>query len=602
MPPTSEHLRAQQMENAVQPMAATALEAGQLETARRLYRRLLDVDPESVPARMGLGDVALKDRDPAAAARWYLSALTRSEQADDRHAALLAHGRAALAAGRLEAAKESFVRLTDPGENAARATVAWAHNGVGLALLLEGDLRGAAAAMEQAVLHAPEEQRFEANLDRALAMLGEFSPPEEPSPESVNTGAPATKRDDAVPYPHRSATSPGLSAAESRRSRFANSRPDLSATSPGLSAAESTEPGPPRSNGAALAISASRPDEETRIHPSGSLGNPTDPAGDKPHESGRPPEGSTPAALEELSDRPSSSSVDPTAGAGPSTGRQSEALRVPVHEGRASPGQREKPPRAVEDSAAVNQEPAGEPAASLGASAETAHRAPHSVAPAPDDPGVAAPNETAALSSNSARPHDSGPPASHANASAAASPPSSQTGVVVVTENGLPLLQFGAYAEASNAETMAALIAGLTGRSVNISDTEDLGGVPLHRVRIGPVPSEDALLELIDVLRTHGFRVENPSWPPALEGLPPALAHLPLETLPIEDNGNRFLQVGAYSERSRAETLAAELRRLTDRPVRVSEVAQAHGPPLHRVRIGPLNPDDSLIELFRLAQ
>ena len=108
VPPESEHIRARQMEDAVLPMAATALETGQLETARRLYRRLLDVDPESVPARMGLGDVALRERETEAAARWYLSALTRAGQPAERHAALLAHGRAALAAGRLEAARESF--------------------------------------------------------------------------------------------------------------------------------------------------------------------------------------------------------------------------------------------------------------------------------------------------------------------------------------------------------------------------------------------------------------------------------------------------------------------------------------------------------------
>ena len=172
MPAKSEYVRAQQMEDAVLPMAATALEAGQVETARRLYVRLLDVDPESVRARMGLGDVALRERETAAAARWYLAALAHTEAPLQRHAALLAHGRAALAAGQLKAARESFTRLTNPKENAPRESVAWGHNGMGLTLLLEGDLTGAVAAMERAVLHVPEEERFQGNLNRALAMLG----------------------------------------------------------------------------------------------------------------------------------------------------------------------------------------------------------------------------------------------------------------------------------------------------------------------------------------------------------------------------------------------------------------------------------------------
>ncbi|MCY4120783.1 MAG: tetratricopeptide repeat protein, partial [Acidobacteria bacterium] len=171
IPPKLEGISQRNMEDAVLSMATAALRTGQVETARRLYRRLLEVDPESVAARMGLGNVSLRRQDPALAARWYLLALARAVEPAERHAALLAHGRAALSAGQVDAARDSFVRLTDPREGAPPTYVAWGYNGLGLAHILSGDAWGAVAAIERAVLTAPEEPRFQGNLDRALAML-----------------------------------------------------------------------------------------------------------------------------------------------------------------------------------------------------------------------------------------------------------------------------------------------------------------------------------------------------------------------------------------------------------------------------------------------
>ena len=168
-----DRLQIERMEKAVLPMAEVALETGQLETAKRLYQRLLDMDPNSVGARMGLGDIAFRGGDSTEAARWHLAAVAHAEQPEQRHAALLAHGRAALDAGQLEAARNSFAQLADPGEQAPSASVAWGLNGVGLTLLLEGDLRGAIANMEQAVQRAPSESVFQENLERALAMFAE---------------------------------------------------------------------------------------------------------------------------------------------------------------------------------------------------------------------------------------------------------------------------------------------------------------------------------------------------------------------------------------------------------------------------------------------
>ncbi|MCY3819771.1 MAG: SPOR domain-containing protein [Gammaproteobacteria bacterium] len=168
LPNEGETLRVKRVEEAVLPMAKVALEAEQTETAKRLYLRLLEVDPRSVTARMGLGDIAVARRDSTAAARWYAAAVAIATEADERHAALLAHGRAALAGGELEAARKSFSRLASERENAPVASVAWGLNGLGLIALLEGDIRTAIGFMERAVLFAPEDKMLADNLERAL--------------------------------------------------------------------------------------------------------------------------------------------------------------------------------------------------------------------------------------------------------------------------------------------------------------------------------------------------------------------------------------------------------------------------------------------------
>ena len=173
MPADGERLRIDEVERALLPMASVAVDTGQLETAERLYRRLLEASPQSFEAHMGLGDVAFTARRSQEAAGWYLGALAVASVPDERHEALLWHGRAALEAGLLDDSRRSFQRLTEAAEQAPPTSVAWAFNGVGLTRLLEGDLRGAVSAMRRAVRYAPNEPMFGENLDRALAMLGE---------------------------------------------------------------------------------------------------------------------------------------------------------------------------------------------------------------------------------------------------------------------------------------------------------------------------------------------------------------------------------------------------------------------------------------------
>ncbi len=180
-------MRARRIEEAVVPMARAALAAGQVETARRLYTRLLDVAPDAMEARMGLGDVAMAAGRPSRAETWYLDAASLAERPADRHAALLAHGRAAITAGNLETARESFERLVDPEERASATHAAWSHNGLAVVAMLEGDPFGTVAAVERAVLLDPDEHRFRDNLTRAVAVANayrtEFGVPDaEPEP------------------------------------------------------------------------------------------------------------------------------------------------------------------------------------------------------------------------------------------------------------------------------------------------------------------------------------------------------------------------------------------------------------------------------------
>ena len=198
------------MVGAVLPVARTALDAGQLETARRLYRRLLDVDPQSFEARMGLGEVAHQRRDGAEAMRWFLGALANATTVTQRHDALLHHGRAALDAGQMEHAQASFARLTDPQEAASNEYVAYGLNGVGLTLLLSGDLRSSVTLLEQAVDRLPGDKKLRDNLARALQLLAEEvanAPDDAPGAET------ATAR--ATPY-SGAAARPELQAAADR--------------------------------------------------------------------------------------------------------------------------------------------------------------------------------------------------------------------------------------------------------------------------------------------------------------------------------------------------------------------------------------------------
>ena len=75
--------------------------------------------------------------------------------------------------------------------------------------------------------------------------------------------------------------------------------------------------------------------------------------------------------------------------------------------------------------------------------------------------------------------------------------------------------------------------------------------------------------------------------PPEQSGATPGTLAPP--PLMLREGGERYLQAGAYSARTVAESLAARLRNLGVEPVRVTETVR-NGTLIYRVRIGPVDP------------
>ena len=584
-------LRERNMEEAVASMADAALRTGQVETANRLYRRLLEVAPASVTARMGLGNVALGNQEPADAARWYRAALMHAVEPAERFEARLAHGRAALSAGQIGAARDSFVGLTDPRAGAPRIYVAWGHNGVGLARLLAGDARGAVEAMEQAVLTAPEESRFKGNLDRALAMLSASeggqvarpetppAPPLEPPPEPPRERLPPEPPPEPLPEPPRERLPPEPPSEplpEPPRARLP--LVENVDTAP-VSTPAAASPEVPDAVRVPIRTTNLMADRQPR----------STPADTTPEDSvaaGHPAPEPEPVALAP----PDAEPADP--------GRDPEPVVLappdaePVDPGPADMTPQDAEPVAFPDPQRVDVAPLAEPVDLVPPDPEP----PADVAPPEPEPvnlALLDPDPVAAAVETPLGGTDVAERTPEVDPAANATPGPLPRGYVVL-EHRLPFVQFGAYSKPQAAATTAAALDALTDWRVGTSAAPVADGGRLHRVRVGPIPSRDALSELIDVLASHGYRVSNPSVVAEVPKVPLG----DLVAWPVYDDGERFLQVGAFGERPVAEGLAAALRSLTDREVRVGAVASGNGVMLHRVRIGPVDAGARLADLL----
>ncbi len=586
LPEQHDQPRSEQMERAVLPMARAALNAGQIETARRLYRRLLQIDPSSVDARMGLGDAAVESREPATAAQWYLAALANARSPEARHAALLAHGRAALSAGQLEPARKSFARLTDPRAEASRSNVAWGYNGLGLTLLLAGDLRGATAAMEQAVLRAPDEPRFRGNLARALAMLTE-----------LESGAPGATRDDALASLEAEllpAPEPSVGAADSPP---VPGEPSPAALPDTGREEQAIGPDTVSTTAAPVARAAERP-------PAPSPAAPED-----ARDGGEAPDAAPRSASEEVAEAPQPGHEDAPSVAEPST-PAATAARQSAAPG-AAPADSSEPsaePRQEDSQEATPQiDVAGMPApeASVASADGKAEQTAEETASRSDSAAAARPPSRAA-SRAAARPPTRA-------ASPAATRPSSRPAVVtpspsptepgaddapvampprVLQEDGWSFVQAASYASRAPAEALAVRLREVAEHPVWVSEAQGVDGRTWSRVRIGPVPSAADLAALTAALEDLGFG--SLVVPEENFGAQPSAATPPMV---VQQDGARFVQAGAYAARSAAEELAARLQALTGHGTHVSASASPDHGSLYRVRIGPMATHEALVAL-----
>ena len=535
MPQNSADLRIDEVQRALLPMARVALDTGQMETAKRLYQRLLDVDPDSFDARMGLGNVAFKDRRSADAVRWYLSALVHAGTASERHDALLWHGRSALDDGQLQAARRSFQLLVDERESAPATSVAWALNGIGLTRLLDGDILGAIEAMEQAVQQAGDEKMFADNLERALNMLAELraegaedgsrAATITPTASEVlpETAQPAARTDVAATETAVVAPPPAVDRAEQPRA----------STLPTATAAES----PP--------AAASEPaTDEGAVE----LGATSDPA----------PAQDVQAEMEAAEPDSQFAAVDETA----ATNGAEEA-----------PEQMTVADQTAEESAPVDNGPGETPAPDQQGQQgdETAAATPSAINPA----AVAEPE-----------PAEPPPPA----VPLIAPPPPTEAGYVLQSEDG-PLVQMGAFAVRSTAESLAEVVGAATDATIEVVESNDL-----YRVLIGPLASEAALDVLAEDLGRHGYRIAREPAQAASATAGFDASAVPRRGFVLVEDGQRFLQLGAFEARDSADDLAFELADVTGQAVTVAE-SWRDDVAVYRVRIGPLASDDALAEM-----
>lgn len=460
MPMDSDRLQTERVENAVLPMAEVALETGQLETAKRLHQRLLDVDPKSVSARMGLGEIAFRRGDSVDAARWYLAALAHAEQPEQRHAALLAHGRAALDAGQLEAARNSFVQLADPNEAAPSDSVAWGLNGIGLTLLLEGDLRGAIAKMEQAVQRAPAQAAFQENLDRALAMFAETDQADFAASDQASTAA--VESASAAAAGPAKADSRGVASTDlSEADAFQESQPtELQAAPPAV------EPLP---GSTSWSVESDATDEDKAEEFGGFVVHAD---GQQFVQMGAYRHRSTALTLASL--------------LRDAIGQPVRVVEQPaLHRVRIGPIASRQALMALLD----DLKKAGYGAVRL--------------------PSSMRKDEGAQPAAQQDAPEEA--PRKQKDAPATAAPPLFPAGqeaqALVVEEDGSRFLQFGAYKARDTAEKLASRLRELLGAPVLVSEAQ-VGDALVHRVRSGPIASEDALHSLVDSAESIGFAVD----------------------------------------------------------------------------------------------
>jgi len=152
-------------------IAAAALGAGQPSVARRLYRSLAQRFEGAPEPRLGLAYIASYSGDSAAAKGYFLKAAALADDVPAVEAeALLGAGRAALAEGTLDEARQHFQSARGPAKKLSSAS--WAANGIGVVSTLEGDYETARAEYAEALRLSSGHPRIAANFVRMLLSAG----------------------------------------------------------------------------------------------------------------------------------------------------------------------------------------------------------------------------------------------------------------------------------------------------------------------------------------------------------------------------------------------------------------------------------------------
>ena len=149
------------------PVAAAALDAGQLDVARRVYLSLSERFDGAPEPFLGLGYIAYRNGDSAAAEKHFLQA---AERAADRPAlqaeALLGAGRTALVRGRTRAARKHLASAAEVGHDTPSAP--WIANGLAVVATLDADYEAAEDRYDEALRLSSGNPRIAANHIRMM--------------------------------------------------------------------------------------------------------------------------------------------------------------------------------------------------------------------------------------------------------------------------------------------------------------------------------------------------------------------------------------------------------------------------------------------------
>jgi rare lipoprotein A len=143
-------------------------------------------------------------------------------------------------------------------------------------------------------------------------------------------------------------------------------------------------------------------------------------------------------------------------------------------------------------------------------------------------------------------------------------------------------LQIGAFSERQTAHSIAEQLNQVNILPVQVSISESLP--TFYRVRLGPVSMDENLDEIIQKVHDAGYPESK-------------IVTLEKELENEQNLGLKYLQIGAFSEKNTAQSIANKLNQLMLLPVHITNSLTPN--PLFRVRLGPLTEEDNINEIIQ---